>query len=126
MRTKLEVEKYGKEELAEAVKYYLDNTGTLLTYANPMSDSGFQVPSEMTKQFANSVAKHVVESIQQALVDGKRVYFPEIGYLEVITKKKGTNMFNLATKSLEPLDKDKHRIKVKASDEMIRKLNHEE
>lgn len=116
-------QKYNKVSLAESVKYYLDNTGVLLTNEQPMSETGFQKPYTMTDHLAERVADHVVKDMQKALLSGHAIYFPEIGFIEVTTLKAGRRFMNIATKTPSTTLKDKSKIKARASLEMKALLN---
>lgn len=116
-------EKYNKESMADSIKYYLDNTGHFLTQEAVTTESGFKIPEPIRKATAERIADHILNDIQLALLSGKSVYFPEIGFIELKTLKAGRRFNNIATKEVSVTTQPTRKIKVRTSKELLSKLN---
>lgn len=117
--------KYNKSSLAESLKYYLDNTGAMVTYEALTTDSGFKKPEEISKALSERIADHILKDIQSALVSGGSVYFPEIGFIEIRTLKAGRRFNSIHTGEVLTTTKPTVKIKARPSHELFALLNPE-
>lgn len=118
--------KFNKSHMAEAVKYYLDNTGAMVTYSAITTDSGFTKPEEISKALSERIADHVLKDMQNALLRGESIYFPEIGFIEIRTLKAGRRFNSIHTGEVLMTTKPITKIKARVSQELLKKLNPEE
>lgn len=112
--------------MAESLKYYLDNTGAMVTYQAFTTDSGFKKPEEISKALSERIVDHILKDIQNVLVSGGSIYFPEIGFIEIRTLKAGRRFNSIHTGEVLMTTKPTVKIKARTSHELLSLLNPEE
>ena len=106
---------YNKDTLAEQLMFALDCFDAVALYP----DTRTMKPVNMV--ISKKIVDILIQNLQEALVTGARVYFPEIGIIEASKVNSNRTVFNFTEGKHKPVKKS-WKLKIKTSLQMAEAL----
>lgn len=106
---------YNKDSLAQSLMDALDSSQAMFMYPDTNTFKAVNMP------IAKKIVDVLVLHLQDALVTGARIYFPEIGIIEASKVNSNRTVFNFQEGKHKPVKKS-WKLKIKTSSQMAEAL----